>query len=126
MDLTGAVDIAIDGFIYVLYADGTIRKFEGGVPIEFQVTELDKPMNRATAIYAAPDEEAQFIYVADAGNKRVVQLNKDGRFVRQFKPRDEESVDFNTLRSIFVDELGGKLYLLNDSALYVANITPIE
>ena len=126
VDLTGAVDMAIDGFIYVLYADGAIRKFEGGVPVEFEVTEMDKPLNRATAIYTAPDDEAQFIYVADAGNKRVVQLNKDGRFVRQFKPRDEESVDFNTLRSIFVDELGGKLYLLNDNALYVANITPIE
>jgi DNA-binding beta-propeller fold protein YncE len=87
---------------------------------------LDKPLNRATAIYTAPDDVAQYIYVADAGNKRVVQLNKDGRFVRQFKPRDEESVDLNTLRSIFVDELGGKLYLLNDGGLYVANITPLE
>ncbi len=126
VDLTGAVDMAIDGFIYVLYADGTIRKFEGGVPVEFQVDGIDKPLGRSTAIYTAPDDVAQFIYVADAGNKRVVQLNKDGRFVRQFKPRDEESVDFNTLRSIFVDELGGKLYLLNDQALYVANITPLE
>jgi hypothetical protein len=125
-DLTGAVDIAIDGFIYVLYADGTIRKFEGGVPVEFEVADVDKPLGRSTAIYTAPDDVAQFIYVADAGNKRVVQLNKDGRFVRQFKPRDEESVDFNTLRSIFVDELSGKLYLLNDHALYVANITPLE
>jgi hypothetical protein len=126
VDLSGAVDMAIDGFIYVLYADGAIRKFEGGAPVEFQVTELDKPLNRATAIYTAPDDVAQYIYVADAGNKRVVQLNKDGRFVRQFKPRDEESVDLNTLRSIFVDELGGKLYLLNDGGLYVANITPLD
>jgi DNA-binding beta-propeller fold protein YncE len=107
-------------------ADGTIRKFEGGVPVEFQVDGIDKPLGRSTAIYTAPDDVAQFIYVADAGNKRVVQLNKDGRFVRQFKPRDEESVDFNTLRSVFVDELSGKLYLLNDQALYVANITPLE
>jgi hypothetical protein len=126
VDLSGAVDLAIDGFIYVLYADGTIRKFEGGAPVDFQVTEMDKPLGRSTAIYAAPDDVAQYIYVADAGNKRVVQLNKDGRFVRQFKPRDEESVDFNTLRSIYVDELGGKLYLLNDESLYVANITPLE
>ncbi|GAB4530032.1 MAG: hypothetical protein Kow0063_07670 [Anaerolineae bacterium] len=126
VDLTGAVDLAIDGFIYVLYADGTIRKFEGGLPVEFQVSQIDRPMNRATAIYTAPDDVAQYVYVADAGNKRVVQLNKDGRFVRQFKPRDEESVDFNTLRSIFVDELSGKLYLLNDAGLYVANITPLE
>ena len=126
VDLTGAVDMAIDGFIYVLYADGTIRKFEGGEATTFQVAEIDKPLGRSTAIYTAPDDVAQYLYVADAGNKRVVQLNKDGRFVRQFKPRDEQSVDFNTLRSIFVDELGGKLYLLNDSALYVANITPLE
>jgi hypothetical protein len=126
VDLTGAVDMAIDGFIYVLYADGTIRKFEGGVPVEFQVTELDKPLNRASAIYTAPDDIAQYIYVADAGNARVVQLNKDGRFIRQFKPRDEDKVDLNTLRSLFVDELSGKLYLLNDHALYVANITPLE
>jgi len=126
VDLSGAVDIAIDGFVYVLYADGSIRKFEGGVPVEFQVAEIDKPLGRSTAIYTAPDDVAQYIYVADAGNKRVVQLNKDGRFVRQFKPRDEGSVDFDTLRSLFVDELGGKLYLLNDQGLYVANITPLE
>ena len=126
VDLTGAVDMAIDGFIYVLYADGTIRKFEGGLPVEFRITEIDKPLSRPTAIYTAPNEVAQYIYVADAGNQRVVQLNKDGRFLRQFKPRDEQEVDFNTLRSIFVDELTGKLYLLNDHALYIANITPLE
>jgi hypothetical protein len=126
VDLSGAVDIAIDGFVYVLYADGTIRKYEGGVPVAFEITELDKPLSRPMAIYTATDDVAQYIYVADAGNRRVVQLNKDGRFARQFKPRDEEGVDFSTLRSIFVDELTGKLYLLNDHALYIANITPLS
>jgi type II secretory pathway pseudopilin PulG len=126
VDLSGAVDMAIDGFIYVLYADGTVRKFEAGVPVEFQITEIDKPFSRPAAIYTAPDDVAQYLYVADAGNHRVVQLNKDGRFVRQFKPRDEDTVNFGTLRSIFVDELAGKLYLLNDHALYIANITPLQ
>lgn len=126
VDLAGAVDMAIDGFIYLLYADGTVRKFEAGAPVEFQITEIDKPLSRPTAIYTAPDDVAQYIYIADAGNRRVVQLNKDGRFMRQFKPRDEESVNFSTLRSISVDELTGKLYLLNDHALYIANITPLQ
>ncbi len=125
VNLAGAVDMAIDGFIYVLYADGTIRKFEGGIPVEFQITEIDKPLSHPTAIYTAPDDVAQYVYVADAGNRRVVQLNKDGRFVRQFKPRDEETVSFSALQSIFVDELTGKLYLLTDHALYIANITPL-
>jgi hypothetical protein len=126
VDLAGAVDMAIDGFVYVLYADGTIRKFEGGAPVDFKMTELDKPLSRPMAIYTAPDDVAQYVYVADAGNGRVVQLNKDGRFIRQFKPRDEQTADFSTLRSIFVDELTGKLYLVNDHALYIANITPPE
>jgi DNA-binding beta-propeller fold protein YncE len=126
VDLTGAVDMAIDGAVYVLYADGTIRKFEAGISVEFQITELDKPLSRPTAIYAAPDDVAQYIYVADPGNLRVVQLNKDGRFVRQFKPQDEAEVNFKTLRSVFADELTGKLYLLNDQTLYIANITPLQ
>jgi len=126
VDLAGTVDMAIDGFIYLLYADGTIRKFEGGVPVEFQITEIDMPLSRPTAIYTAPDDVAQYIYVADAGNRRVVQLEKNGRFVRQFKPRDEESINLDTLQSIFVDELTGKLYLLNTQSVYVANITPLQ
>ena len=126
VDLTGAVDMAIDGFIYVLFADGTIRKFEGGVPVEFEITEIDKPLDRPTAIYTAPDDVAQYLYVADAGNRRVVQLTKEGRFLRQFRPRDEEAVSFNALQSLFVDELTGKLYLLTDHSLYIANITPFQ
>jgi hypothetical protein len=126
VDLTGAVDMAIDGSVYVLYADGTIRKFEGGSPVDFKMSDLDRPLNRPTAIFAAPDDAARYIYVADPGNRRVVQLNKDGHFVRQFKPRDENTVDFDTLQSIFVDELTGKLYFLTSHGLYIANITPVQ
>jgi hypothetical protein len=126
VDLTGAVDMAIDGSIYVLYADGTIRKFQGGAAVDFKMTDLDRPLSRPTAIFAAPDDVARYIYVADPGNRRVVQLNKDGHFVRQFKPRDENTVDFDTLQSIFVDELTGKLYFLTSHGLYIANITPVQ
>jgi hypothetical protein len=125
-DLAGAVDMAIDGAVYVLYADGTVRKFEGGSAVDFKLSDLDRPLSRPTAIFAAPDDVARYIYIADAGNRRVVQLNKDGHFVRQFKPRDENAVDFDTLQSIFVDELTGKLYFLTSHGLYIANITPVQ
>jgi hypothetical protein len=126
VDLAGAVDMAIDGSVYVLYADGTIRKFEGGSAADFKMSDLDRPLSRPTAIFAAPDDVARYIYIADSGNRRVVQLNKDGHFVRQFKPRDENTVDFDTLQSIFVDELTGKLYFLTSHGLYIANITPVQ
>ncbi len=124
-DLQGAVDLAIDGFVYVLYADCTIHKYERGVPVEFPITGMPTPMKSCVTILAAPDQVLRFIYVADAGNKRIVQLDKQGRFLRQIKPREEDAVDFSTLKSIFVDELNGKLYFLDGRSLYIANLPPL-
>lgn len=122
VDLTGAIDLAIDGAVYVLYKDGRVSKFEGGQPAGFNITGLDKPLNNPVAIFTAPNESVQHIYIADTGNRRVVQLNKDGSFVRQFKPREGEGVSFANLQDIFVDEIGGKLYILDSNNLYVGNI----
>jgi len=124
--LVGAIDMAIDGFIYVLYADGTVRKLEDGVPAPFEIMGIDRPLSNPTAIYTGPDPLVRFIYIADAGNQRIVQLDKDGRFVRQIKPREEESAPFDSLKSIFVDELANKLYFLDDQSLYIANIPPVQ
>lgn len=122
VDLTGAVDLAIDGAIYVLYKDGRIGKFEAGQAASFSVTGLDKPFSNPVAIFTAPNETVQHLYIADAGNRRVVQLNKDGVFVRQFKPREGEGVSFANLQDIYVDEIGERLYVLDSNNLYLANI----
>lgn len=122
IDLTSAVDLAIDGDVYILYKDGRIGKFEGGQPAGFNLTGLDKPLNNPVAIFTAPNESVQHLYIADTGNRRIVQLNKDGSFVRQFKPRAGEGVSFANLQDIFVDEIGGRLYILDSNNLYVGNI----
>jgi hypothetical protein len=124
--LSGAVDMAIDGYIYVLYADGMIRKFESGSPVPFDMGDLDQPLSNPTAIFTAPDQQVRFVYVADAGNRRIVQLDKNGHFVHQLKSREEESVNFEGLGSIFVDELTGRLYFVDSNALYVASIPQLQ
>ncbi len=124
--LVGGIDMAIDGFIYVLYADGTVRKFEGGAPAPFEIMGIDRPLSNPTAIYTGPDHLVGFVYIADAGNQRIVQLHKDGRFVRQIKPREDESIPFDSLKSIFVDESANKLYFLDNHSLYIANIPPVQ
>lgn len=122
VDLSGAVDLAIDGAVYVLFRDGRVEKYLSGQPTDFNLSGLDKPLNNPTAIFTAPNEEVQYIYIADAGNQRIVQLNKDGTFVRQFKPRPGEAVSFANLQDIYVDEIGGRLYILDSNNLYVGNI----
>jgi len=122
VDLSNAIDFAIDGAIYVLFNDGRIAKYLSGEAVEFNISGLDIPFNNPVSIFTAPNEEVQHIYVADAGNQRVVQLNKDGSFVRQFKPRAGEAVSFSNLQDIFVDEIGARLYILDSNNLYVGNI----
>jgi DNA-binding beta-propeller fold protein YncE len=121
VDLEGAVDMAIDGYIYVLVGDN-ILKFSGGVEEPFSVSGLeDQTLQNPVAIYTS--SETQYIYVADAGAGGIVQLTKEGAFVRQyFPPRDEEGV-FQSLESLFVDEAHGLLVALTAEGLFVA---PIE
>jgi hypothetical protein len=121
VDLQGATDMAIDGYIYVLVGNNILR-FSGGKEEPLSVTGLeDQSLQNAVAIYTSP--ETQYIYVADAGAGRVVQLTKEGAFVRQFfPPRDEEDV-FQSLQSLFVDEAHGLLVALTAEGLFLA---PIE
>jgi hypothetical protein len=120
VDLVGVVDMAIDGYIYLLYADGRILKLMGGELAPFEQTELDEPLRGPTAIFTSPDEDTKFLYVADAGNRRIVQFSKEGQFIRQFRPA--EAGVFDQLKSLHVDEIGSKFYILSGNSLYMANI----
>lgn len=125
VDLGKAVDMAIDGSIYILYSDGRIGKYLGGQPEEFNLSGLDVPLNNPVAIFTAPEEEVQYLYVADAGNHRIVQLEKNGTFVQQFKPRPGEAISFSNLQDIYVDEISGRLFVLDSNNLYLGKI-PLE
>jgi hypothetical protein len=118
VDLGGVVDMAIDGSIYLLYANGTILKFFGGDPIPFELKGLGEPLKTPTSLFT--DEQTNFIYVADPGNRRILQLRKDGELFRQFKLTNGNA--FEDVKGLFVDEAGGRLYILSGKALYLAEI----
>lgn len=122
VDLSTAVDMAIDGSIYVLLADGAVLRFREGVQEEFEQTDIDVPISSAAALYATP--LTRYLYVADTSNKRIVQFSKDGHFERQFLP-PAESEAFAQLQSIAVDELTGKIYALSGNKLWVASMPQV-
>lgn len=123
VDLNGAVDMAIDGHIYVLTVDGRIYKFLSGQLETFTLSNLDEPLHNPSAIFSSAMGDEGYIYVADAGNQRIVQFTKEGRFVRQFR---SDPPYFQGLRDFVVDEAGRKLYVLDGRALYLVNMPPIE
>ncbi len=120
--LAQAIDLGIDGSIVVLHSDGKIAKYMAGAAATFTVTRMPSPLSAADALYMDIPEIAQSIYIADRSEGRIVQLGRDGVFVRQFKSaRSQESV-FGQLSGIFVDEAGAKLYYVAVNALYVADM----
>jgi hypothetical protein len=118
IDLAGAVDMAVVGEIYVLYADGRILKLLDSQPAPFEITGLYEPLQNPTALFTS--EEAEFLYVADAGNDRIVQLTKEGSFVRQFRAGGGEA--FDQLKGLFASETYPLLYFVSGNKLYVTNI----
>lgn len=118
-DIRNAVDIAIDGSVYVLHADGRISKYQKGANVPFPQNNLDEPLKNPTCIFASGFmDEGGYVYVADVDNQRIVQFSKAGEFLQQFRASDSSYMD--ALRSLFVDEEQRKLYLINRNKLYLA------
>lgn len=116
-DLRGAVDIAIDGSIYVLYGTGRLEKFMRGEKQAFSLEGLAQPLQQTVALYADVDDEAKHVYVADPGAQRIVQFAKDGKFVRQFRLRQGDFL--GRIADLHVDEANARLYFIAGDALYV-------
>jgi|GEM_PF-831528 len=117
-DLTGVQAIAIDGNVWLLYTDGRLLKFFAGEqrPFDFQglPTKLSMPVALAVPL------EGDRIYILDAGNGRIVEVTKDGTFLRQFHPREGDFL--RDARSFFLDEANSKFYIVTADQLYAADV----
>lgn len=108
-----AVDIAIDGSIWMLSKEGRMAKFTRGAPDNFRITGMDGEFNNPTALYT--NEGLDGIYILDKGNDRVVELGKDGAYRKQYVLREME--DIGEARDIAVSKKAGKLFLLTETKI---------
>ncbi len=124
VDLTGAVDMAVDGNLYVLFANGEVLKFYEGERAAFALNGLPSPMRSPSAIFVSGEQEPTaegFVYIADTGNQRVLQFDKDGNYVRQLKAK-LDGEEMQGLRGLWVDEKAERILLVSDSALWYAKL----
>ncbi len=118
-DLTAAIDVGMDGSVYVLHADGRIRRFFGGKERPFAASGIADPIKRPVALSADAEARQGAVYVADAGGARIVKLNTDGAFVQQLRAIGDA---FDALEDILVDERGGRLFVMSGGRLYSARL----
>lgn len=109
-DLSQGVDLAIDGSLYILTADGQVLKFLRGQSQDFTLGEMTTPLNSPTAIYT--NENSSSLYILDPQNKRVAVFDKEGQLKNQYI-----SDAFTDLRGMAIDEAAGKAYLLNGTKI---------
>ncbi|MGQ9457713.1 MAG: hypothetical protein ACUVS5_05435 [Anaerolineae bacterium] len=121
-DLQGVVDLAIDGFVYLLYGDGRIAKYEMGQPLSFVAQPPPDGWKGVTALFTGPDtgtaSAVRYLYVADADGRRVVRLSKEGEFLCQYVAPDDNPQALADLRGLFVDEEQGLMFLVSGRTLY--------
>jgi hypothetical protein len=126
VDLTGAVDMAVDGNLYVLYADGSVQKYLAGEAQPFAMSGLPDAMDSPRAIFVSGEQEPDapgFVYVADTGNERILQFDKQGNYLRQFRANVGQEV-LCDLQGLFVDEETGRLFVVSGRTLLLTAITP--
>jgi len=122
VEMKGVRDMALDGYVYLLFSDGRILKFLRAKEQPFTVQGLEKPLSAPTTLFTLPEEDLEkprhYLYVADPVNGRIVQLNKAGALVRQLVLAGKGG--FGDIQDIFVDEGKGRLFVLSSGSLILA------
>jgi hypothetical protein len=118
------VDMAIDGFVYLLVSDGTIIKFGGGEAQPFPQEGLYPPLENPSGIFA--DAAATSVYVADASEGRVVEFTRDGQFVRQFRAALDGEDHLGAMTAFAVDAAHSQLFVSTASGLYSASLPSLQ
>lgn len=111
IDLSKAVSMDIDGNIFVLNNDGKIKKFLKGDEQNFIQDSVEPPLESANKIIVSKDNN--FIYILDSSNSRIIEFEKNGKFVKQ-----HESKNIGTINDFDLDENNSALYILIDNKIF--------
>jgi len=82
VNFSNALGWGMDGSVYVLYPNSKILKYSLGSPQNFSVSGVLPEIGNIDTFYADPDN--QYIYLLDKAGKRVVVVDKKGKYKAQY------------------------------------------
>jgi hypothetical protein len=109
--LEGAVDLTIDGDVFVLTNSGNILKFTAGSAAQFNVSALDPALSGSSTLWTYND--LTYLYVLDSANKRLVILTKDGQLKTQITANA-----WSNPTDMIIDEPGKTAYIIDRGKVY--------
>jgi hypothetical protein len=117
-NFSGATAWGMDGAIYVLYPNSKVLKYSLGSPQNFSVSGVLPEIGNIDAINADPDN--QYIYLLDKAGKRVVVIDKKGKYKAQYT--DDQIAG---AKSLVVSEAQKQIILLTGDKLLSIEIRHI-
>jgi len=127
--LETAVDMGIDGRIYLLMPNGTIqylrdnqdgqRGYEKSLPIP----DITPPLQSAARLVVTGDAESGSFFILDNYFGRIIQIEKrTGRFIQQITVPSDSEITLDNLTALVIDENQARpiLYFINGGTLYRA------
>lgn len=121
-DLTGAIDMAIDGNVYVLKEGGKMIKLFRGEQQPFVIRRAPEGvLEGATKLYKVPERN---FYALDPENGRVIVFSDGGQtgessYLKQYVLEGEQ---VGTLKDLTVDEDESHLYVADEKRIYVIDL----
>jgi hypothetical protein len=115
-DLGTSIDMAVDGFIYLLQPNGHVLVLNLGRFEREIVPEAVTPPVTATSFFVTGTPGEGSIFLLDTPNERILQMDKlTGEIVQQMVVRPDSPVQLNQLTDIYIDTSLSRpvLYLVN-------------
>ena len=121
-ELKRAVDIAVDGRVYVLLEDGTVLNFFR-TRLEAAITpRVIPPLTDASAIVKT--EDMPVIHVLSASDGRILRIAPDGTVVQQLTTGNQtEQLEGAT--DLAIDEINSVAYIVTADAIYTVRLPAI-
>ena len=110
-----AIDMAIDGDVFILYQDGDVERFRGGESQQFETRGVPDGLGDVAGFAVDPEGDGT-VYLADRGNNRIVVLNPDGHFKSQLRA----DPPLASLEALAVSQADRRLYMLDAGHVYAA------
>lgn len=129
IDASTAVDMGIDGRIYLLMPNGTIHVYqavadgERGYEKSIEIQNVVPPIQTTSRLLVTGEGDAGSFFILDSYFSRIIQVEKrTGKFIQQMVLPPDSTVSFDNLTALAIDETGARpiLYLANGNVLYKA------
>lgn len=122
VDVSGSVDMAVDGAIYLLKPNGSVLTFSQGRPVgTIKPEAITPPISGVTHFFVTDDGAGGGnIFLVDPLSERIIQMDKvTGKVIQQIKARPDGDLRLDQLDGIFVDSSGAQpiLYLVNGNQI---------